>query len=127
MLIQNRKNLATFLIVSVFIVSGIEGIFDFDGIMRSVVNKKVFSFFPFPTLIGLVALGIKVFGSYYSFSKNKKYKNMAINSLILFIIISNVYFHNPLLYSKPRRRYHESYKALKNFGLIGGLILLKEN
>ena len=120
------QRIGIFLILILYLFSGIGKLFDFNNTVEKIYQKKMFNIFP--RIISVISIIITILlltiGSiiliYSHFSKdNLLIKNIAfyVNiALILFTILVTFIFHFPD--SKP-----QIIHFLKNTSIIGGLLL----
>lgn len=112
--------LSELLIASLFIVSGVRGIINFDGYASAVSLKNI----PFPTLVAALALTLKVIGGLSIVVKEPtlnppKVRNNIILGLIIFTALATILYHNAFTDSS------QFGDMLKNFAVMGGLLLLR--
>lgn len=103
-------------LASVFLFSAINGV---NGDFKNSVNYVKSKNLPFPFLLALGGLIVKIFGS-YSLITNK-YLKYSIPLLILFLIMIIIFFKSPW---KGKKNLYSSCLVL---GVIGGLLLLNQN
>jgi uncharacterized membrane protein YphA (DoxX/SURF4 family) len=113
-MIVNIKTLSRALLVSLFLISGIQSTYAFgiDGFARQIANKGI----PFAMVFAILSITLKVLGS--GFIIYDKYTEPIAYSLIMFTLIATYLFHDPM---KNQREFDT---FLRNISIVGGLFVL---
>ena len=107
-------NVGELLIASLFVLSGVKGLFyTFGGFVSMLKSKGL----PFPVLLAWGSLLLKTFGG-LSIALDNKYSLLSTQALIVFMVAATVLYHN--VFADPS----QYMTALRNIAVIGGLWLL---
>ncbi len=127
-LLKNNKYIVYVLLLAMFVLAGINKIFNFDKTVSSISNKinpiiKLDNNFyklviVLVILLEIIAPYIIVSESYYK-SKDKKYSLYSGYLLIVFVILATIIYH-PLNIIN----YNKSTSTWSHISLIGGLLLM---
>ena len=113
---MNINFLARILLSSMFALSVFKNLTgNFGGSVKYVISKNL----PFPELLVLSGMIIKALGAYSILTK--KYTNIAIPLLILFMITVIIVFNNPI------KNPDKLWKFMSLIGVVGGLLLIYES
>lgn len=109
------KFVAKILLASIFVITGIKSLFNFQGFVNMVKSKNI----PMATIVATLVLALKIIaGLIIAFSNNQQIVRISAISLIVFTLMATYLFHNA--YLNPG----ELTNMLKNLSLVGGLMLL---
>lgn len=113
------KYLGKFLIASLFVVMGLYALlFNFDKFTEAVGSKGI----PYPVIVAFIVLLWHIIpGIIIMISKNPTYVRWAAISLIVFVALASVLYHN--VYQDKE----QLQNMMKNMALIGALLLIIAN
>ena len=101
------------LIASLFIISGVYSLFfNFNGFSGAIAAKNL----PFPTILAIFVLSLKILAGTFLVFNYHAY--LATISLIGFTALATVIYHNGFVDAS------QFNNMMKNFAIIGGLLLL---
>jgi putative oxidoreductase len=108
--------IAKILLGSLFLLSGLYGtLFDSNKFLNTIEVKHM----PYPAIVAIFVLSYKILlGSILIFSENKKKIKQSSILLILFTFVATMMYHNAFFDMTQLEN------MLKNFAIIGGLLLL---
>lgn len=108
----NQANLGRILLSSIFVITGIKSAMNFQQMTGMIAGKNL----PFPQILAGIALAFKLLGGLSVFTNYQV--NYGRWMLVAFTLAATVLYHNPI--NDPS----QLNAALRNTGIIGGLLLL---
>jgi uncharacterized membrane protein YphA (DoxX/SURF4 family) len=114
------ENIGFYIVISIYVISLIEKIFDFSNLQKSIESKNI----PFPSITPYIVILLLLVGTLFSISYKLNYLEytygkIGIDVLIIFTILATYYFHNVFVSSKQR------YYFEKNVAIIGSLLFIR--
>ncbi len=116
---------ARVMLASLFVISGLGVVWGgadaFNGYQGMVASAGI----PMAGLVAVVAIALKIFGgAALAVGFKSRYAAFA---LALFTLLTIYFYHGPSSWSDPASGYVNYLMALKNFSIIGGLLLVANN